>query len=93
MAKELGEDMTDDEVGGVGGGVGERWVSWRDHLPRPPPTLAHSVASRVPLSSPPPRPLPPQLAEMIEEADRNGDGAVDAEEFMRIMRKTALFGQ
>lgn len=33
-----------------------------------------------------------QLAEMIEEADRNGDGAVDSDEFLRIMKKTALFG-
>ena len=32
-----------------------------------------------------------ELAEMIEEADRNGDGEVDEEEFMRIMRKTSLF--
>ena len=28
---------------------------------------------------------------MIEEADRNGDGQVDAAEFERIMKKTALF--
>jgi Ca2+-binding EF-hand superfamily protein len=32
-----------------------------------------------------------ELAEMIEEADRNGDGLVDATEFLRIMQKTALF--
>lgn len=28
---------------------------------------------------------------MIEEADRNGDGQIDEEEFYRIMKKTSLF--
>ena len=28
---------------------------------------------------------------MIEEADRDGDGEISEEEFMRIMRKTNLF--
>jgi centrin-1 len=28
---------------------------------------------------------------MIEEADRDGDGEIGEEEFMRIMRKTNLF--
>jgi hypothetical protein len=28
---------------------------------------------------------------MIDEADRDGDGAISEEEFMRIMRKTNLF--
>jgi len=28
---------------------------------------------------------------MIEEADRDGDGEINDEEFMRIMRKTNLF--
>jgi len=29
--------------------------------------------------------------EMIDEADRDGDGEVNEEEFIRIMRKTSLF--
>jgi Ca2+-binding EF-hand superfamily protein len=32
-----------------------------------------------------------ELAEMIEEADRDGDGEISEEEFMRIMRKTSLY--
>ena len=32
-----------------------------------------------------------ELQEMIDEADRDGDGEVDVEEFLRIMQKTALF--
>ena len=31
------------------------------------------------------------LQEMIDEADRDGDGEVNEEEFIRIMRKTSLF--
>jgi centrin-1 len=31
------------------------------------------------------------MQEMIEEADRNGDGQIDEEEFYRIMKKTSLF--
>ena len=33
-----------------------------------------------------------ELQEMIEEADRDGDGAINEEEFIRIMKKTNLFG-
>lgn len=33
-----------------------------------------------------------ELQEMIDEADRNGDGVIDEEEFHRIMKKTSLFG-
>jgi hypothetical protein len=29
--------------------------------------------------------------EMIDEADRNGDGVIDEDEFYRIMKKTSLF--
>ena len=32
-----------------------------------------------------------EIAEMIEEADRDGDGEIGEDEFMRIMRKTNLF--
>lgn len=31
------------------------------------------------------------VQEMIDEADRNGDGEIDEEEFYRIMKKTSLF--
>lgn len=32
-----------------------------------------------------------QLMEMIEEADRDGDGEINEEEFLRIMKKTNLY--
>jgi Ca2+-binding EF-hand superfamily protein len=32
-----------------------------------------------------------ELQEMIDEADRDGDGEVSQEEFIRIMAKTNLF--
>ena len=32
-----------------------------------------------------------ELQEMIEEADLDGDGEIDQEEFMRIMKKTSLY--
>jgi Ca2+-binding EF-hand superfamily protein len=35
--------------------------------------------------------MPCLLQEMIDEADRNGDGQIDEEEFYRIMKKTSLF--
>ena len=33
-----------------------------------------------------------ELQEMIDEADRDGDGAINEDEFIRIMKKTNLFG-
>jgi Ca2+-binding EF-hand superfamily protein len=51
-----------------------------------PSALAHRALP------PPPRALPDEeLQEMIDEADRDGDGEVNEDEFIRIMRKTALF--
>jgi centrin-1 len=32
-----------------------------------------------------------ELREMIEEADRDGDGEISYEEFVRLMKKTSLF--
>ena len=32
-----------------------------------------------------------EIMEMIDEADRDGDGEISEEEFMRIMKKTNLF--
>ena len=32
-----------------------------------------------------------EIQEMIDEADRDGDGEINLEEFMRIMKKTNLF--
>merc|ERR1719245_2908643 len=32
-----------------------------------------------------------ELQEMIDEADRDGDGQVSEEEFLRIMKKTSLY--
>ena len=32
-----------------------------------------------------------ELQEMIDEADRDGDSAINEEEFIRIMKKTNLF--
>jgi centrin-1 len=32
-----------------------------------------------------------EIQEMIDEADRDGDGEVNEEEFYRIMKKTSLF--
>ncbi|NXH22249.1 CETN2 protein, partial [Bucco capensis] len=32
-----------------------------------------------------------ELQEMIDEADRDGDGEVDEQEFLRIMKKTSLY--
>merc|ERR1711957_215473 len=32
-----------------------------------------------------------ELQEMVDEADRDGDGEVNEEEFLRIMKKTNLF--
>ena len=32
-----------------------------------------------------------ELKEMIEEADRSGDGEVNQDDFLRIMKKTSLY--
>lgn len=32
-----------------------------------------------------------ELREMIDEADHDGDGAIDEQDFLRIMKKTSLY--
>jgi Ca2+-binding EF-hand superfamily protein len=32
-----------------------------------------------------------ELQEMIDEADRDGDGEISEDEFLRIMKKTSLY--
>lgn len=34
---------------------------------------------------------PVRLQEMIDEADRDGDGEINEQEFLRIMKKTSLY--
>ena len=33
-----------------------------------------------------------EIREMVEEADRDGDNEIDADEFLSVMMKTNLFG-
>jgi len=33
-----------------------------------------------------------ELQEMIDEADRSGQGSISEDDFIRIMKKTNLFG-
>ena len=44
---------------------------------------AAPVADSSPLAAP--------AQEMIDEADRDGDGEINEEEFLRIMKKTSLY--
>jgi hypothetical protein len=81
VARELGENMTDEEV---------RRIRYLSSSPSPTPKSQGNYSSLSP-----PRPLPSplilQLLEMIEEADKDGDGEINEQEFMRIMQKTNLF--
>ena len=79
VAKELGENMTEEEL--------------QVHF-RPPSLPADACArTRVALPSrPPPCPLasPPHpllSQDMIDQADRDGDGEINPDEFYRIMKK------
>ena len=95
VAKELGENMTDEELQ-VGHPPQYRAPSdlrahrnrhrQRASPPQPPPLETHSFGP-LPLALA----LPPLPQEMIDEADRDGDGEINEEEFLRIMKKTSLY--
>lgn len=78
VAKELGENMTDEEL---------QASSFAGYL------FCDLVASfnNDPILHLKGKDLALLLQEMIDEADRDGDGEVNEEEFFRIMKKTSLF--
>jgi hypothetical protein len=97
VAKELGENMTDEEVRNLC--VLHRWIptalsmnSCATGLPRQQLCGANPLHARTNGIRPASSCLgfTPQLMEMIEEADRDGDGEINEEEFLRIMKKTNL---
>ncbi|XP_034867564.1 centrin-2 isoform X3 [Mirounga angustirostris] len=70
VAKELGENLTDEELQVC---KASDWSSI--------PAWSPCVTSRSFIFS----------DEMIDEADRDGDGEVNEQEFLRIMKKTSLY--
>ena len=64
--------------------------------PRLTAARAAQPALIYPRSYPPPSQLgenmtDEELQEMIDEADRDGDGEINEDEFLRIMKKTSLY--
>ena len=57
----------------------------------PRPLLASIPKASLPLSPFPPSTPDEELQEMIDEADRDGDGEISEDEFLRIMKKTSLY--
>ncbi len=53
-------------------------------VPLPSPSILSSPA-------PPSFPLSSLLQEMLDEADKDGDGEVSEAEFLRIMKKTNMY--
>lgn len=73
VAKELGENLTDEELQ-----VRHKHNNAQLHLT---PRCLYFIL--VSVSCP--------VKEMIDEADRDGDGEVNQQEFLRIMKKTCLY--
>lgn len=103
VAKELGENMTDEELqvrlgqrerdalgmfddAATSGLETEKRVA--DHRARALLPPAGARLSPVPSCA---AWLPAVAQEMIDEADRDGDGEINEDEFLRIMKKTSLY--
>lgn len=79
VAKELGENMTDEELQvNLCACADVEATVWL--LAFPQFSFVHACSYTF-----------PRMQEMIDEADRDGDGEVNEEEFFRIMKKTSLF--
>jgi Ca2+-binding EF-hand superfamily protein len=84
VAKELGENMTDEELQVCGCRAHMQAFPLRNSVLTVPwlrPLLDHGCA---PASF-------ARAQEMIDEADRDGDGEINEDEFLRIMKKTSLY--
>lgn len=80
VAQELGENLTDEEMQVRGARAGRSLCRT---------SLRAGAPSRLPAITLPRHGSPRACCtqEMIEEADRDGDGMIDPEEFYRVMRK------
>ena len=67
---------------------GEKKNSSPRKLPNPPPHLQKLMVRSLVASFDTHLVL---LQEMIDEADRDGDGEINEAEFLRIMKKTSLY--
>ncbi|XP_069781302.1 centrin-2-like isoform X3 [Narcine bancroftii] len=89
VAKELGENLTDEELQGKAVAVSGEFLppattvilELTGQTGLPCITTAIATVSHL-------RTCPP---EMIDEADRDGDGEINEQEFLRIMKKTSLY--
>lgn len=75
VAKELGENLTDEELQVCMQNLNALFTK----CIQSPPSLLISILRCV------------FVKEMIDEADRDGDGEVNQQEFLRIMKKTCLY--